>query len=203
MNTCLALTRISTIVCLFALSACASAPPPTVQAAPKLSELLAQATQAAAAGQTEQAISSWKKAALAFPAEKTPWASIAQSRYEAGQYGEAITAAQEVLVRDPNDKPANGIIAISGLRLSVRALGDLGRQSSLTGALRTESQQLAKQLRERLANTAAESRAVSVPTRTGARAPSERVKTADSDDESRTKLYKWLTEKPEPRVDPN
>jgi hypothetical protein len=45
-------------------------------------------------------------------------ADIAQTRYEAGQYGEAIVNAQEVLVRDPNDTLANSIIAISGLRLS-------------------------------------------------------------------------------------
>ena len=131
------------------LGACSSTP--TVPAGPpKLDELLAQASQAAASGNKEQAVALWKQGASAYPAEKTPWTHIAQTRYEAGQYGDAIQAALEVLVRDPNDKLANSIIAISGLRLSTRALGDLSRQNNLSGSLKTESQELAKLLRENL-----------------------------------------------------
>ncbi|MEG0879703.1 MAG: hypothetical protein RSH52_00295 [Janthinobacterium sp.] len=78
---------------------------------------------------------------------------MAQTRYEAGQYGDAIISAQEVLVRDPADKLANSVIAISGLRLSTRALADLSRQNNLSGPLRTESQDLAKLLRESLGET--------------------------------------------------
>lgn len=134
------------------LSACATAPvaPPPV---PKLADLLSQASQAATSGQKEKAVTLWQQTAKAYPADKTPWASIAQTRYDAGQYGEAIINAQEVLVRDPNDKLANSIIAISGLRLSTRAIGDLSRQNNLTGSLRTESQDLAKLLRESLGET--------------------------------------------------
>ena len=131
------------------LSACATAPvaPPPV---PKMADLLSQASQAATSGQKEKAVALWQQTAKAYPADKTPWANIAQTRYDAGQYGEAIINAQEVLVRDPNDKLANSIIAISGLRLSTRAIGDLSRQNNLTGTLRTESQELAKLLRESL-----------------------------------------------------
>ncbi|MFL6656564.1 MAG: hypothetical protein ACJ8GW_00685 [Massilia sp.] len=134
------------------LSACSSfsapkPPPPTLQ------DLLSQASQASAAGQKEKALTLWQETATAFPADKTPWVNIAQTRYDATQYGEAIVAAQEILVRDPNDKLANSIIAISGLRLSTRALGDLSRQNNLTGNLRTESQELAKLLRENLGET--------------------------------------------------
>ena len=133
------------------LSACSTAPvvPPT----PKLQDLLAQASQASAGGQKEKAVTLWQQTAKAYPADKTPWVNIAQTRYDAGQYGEAIVNAQEILVRDPNDKLANSIIAISGLRLSTRALGDLSRQNNLTGTLRTESQDLAKLLRESLGET--------------------------------------------------
>jgi hypothetical protein len=88
-----------------------------------------------------------------YPADKSPWLSIAQTRYEAGQYGDAIINAQEVLVRDPNDTLANSIIAISGLRLSTRSLADLSRQNNLSGSIRTESQDLAKLLRESLGET--------------------------------------------------
>lgn len=131
------------------LGACSSTP--TAPAGPpKLDELLSQASQAAASGNKEQAVTLWRQGAAAYPAEKAPWSNIAQTRYEAGQYGDAIQAALEVLVRDPNDKLANSIIAISGLRLSTRALGDLSRQNNLSGSLKTESQELAKLLRENL-----------------------------------------------------
>ena len=134
-----------------ALSACSTVP--KAPAVPNLTDMLSQAAQAAASGEKEKAVSTWQKAATAYPADKSPWANIAQTRYEAGQYGEAITAAQEVLVRDPNDKLANSIIATSGLRLATRALGDLSRQNNLSGSLRTESQDLAKLLRETLGET--------------------------------------------------
>ncbi|MES2300169.1 MAG: hypothetical protein V4582_24260 [Pseudomonadota bacterium] len=136
-------------LCAAVLGACASAPA-LLQKPPTLDELMAKASQAAAGGQREAAIASWRAAAQAFPAEKTPWIQMAQSKYDAGQYGDAIVNAQEVLVRDPNDKLANSIIAISGLRLSTRALGDLSRQNGLSGSLRSESQDLAKLLRESL-----------------------------------------------------
>jgi tetratricopeptide (TPR) repeat protein len=134
-----------------ALSACSTAPvaPPP----PQLQDLLSEASKAQAGGNKEQAITLWKQSAAAFPTEKTPWTNIAQSRYEAGQYGDAIQAALEVLVRDPNDQLANSIIAISGLRLSTRALSDLSRQNSLSGSLKNESQDLAKLLRESLGET--------------------------------------------------
>lgn len=136
------------------LGACASTPNATAtRGAPTLDVLLAQASQAAASGNKEQAVTLWKQGASAYPAEKTPWTHIAQTRYEAGQYGDAIQAALEVLVRDPNDKLANSIVAISGLRLSTRALGDLSRQNNLSGSLKTESQELAKLLRENLGET--------------------------------------------------
>ncbi|MES2165176.1 MAG: hypothetical protein V4476_28810 [Pseudomonadota bacterium] len=118
-----------------------------------MEDMLAKASQASGSGQKEQAVTLWKEAAVAYPADKAPWTNIAQTRYEAGQYGEAITSAQEVLVRDPNDRLANSIIAISGLRLSTRALSDLSRQNNLSGSLRTESQDLAKLLRESLGET--------------------------------------------------
>ena len=139
-------------LCAIALSACGTTQPQVAakNAQPSMQELLAKAGQASSAGQKEQAIALWKQAAAAAPADKAPWTSIAQTRYDAGQYGEAIVSAQEVLIRDPNDRLANSIIAISGLRLSTRALADLSRQNNLSGSLRTESQDLAKLLRESL-----------------------------------------------------
>ncbi len=143
---------IGATACAILLSACATTKPEVAEKppVPTMDELLAKANEASTAGRKEDAVTLWKEAAAAYPADKTPWASIAQTRYDAGQYGEAIVSAQEVLVRDPNDRLANSIIAISGLRLSTRALADLSRQNNLSGSIRTESQDLAKLLRESL-----------------------------------------------------
>jgi hypothetical protein len=44
------------------------------------------------------------------------------------------------LQRDPNDKLGNSIVAVSGLRLSTKALADLSQQNNLNGSLRSEAQ---------------------------------------------------------------
>jgi predicted Zn-dependent protease len=138
--------------CAILLSACATTKPELAEKppVPTMDELLAKANEASTAGRKEDAVTLWKEAAAAYPSDKAPWSSIAQTRYDAGQYGDAIVSAQEVLVRDPNDRLANSIIAISGLRLSTRALADLSRQNNLSGSIKTESQDLAKLLRESL-----------------------------------------------------
>lgn len=138
-------------VCLLALSACSTVPEvKTPLVKPTIADVLGKAAAADSAGQKEAAMSLWKEAAAAYPASKDPWTRMAQTKYDAGQYGDAIVNAQEILVRDPNDQLANSIIAISGLRLSTRALADLSRQNNLSGSLRTESQDLARLLRESL-----------------------------------------------------
>lgn len=139
------------LVCSLALGACTTTPIKPVL--PPMGEMLSKAGAAAGSGQKEAAMTLWREAAAAYPADKEPWVRMAQSKYEAGQYGEAIIDAQEVLVRDPADKVANSIVAISGLRLSTRALADLSRQNNLSGPLRVESQDLAKLLRESLGET--------------------------------------------------
>lgn len=111
---------------------------------------MAQAGAATSAGQPEKALAILKGAASSYPTDKSPWLQIAQSKFDAANYGEAIVNAQEVLQRDPADKVANSIIAVSGLRLSTKALTDLSHQNNLTGTLRTEAQDLAKLLRESL-----------------------------------------------------
>jgi tetratricopeptide (TPR) repeat protein len=140
-------------VLISALSACSTTSTTQQAAAPTLKDYLTHADQAAAGGNKEQAVTLWKEGATAFPKDKAPWSRIAQTRFEAGQYGDAIQAALEVLVRDPNDTLANSIVAVSGLRLSTRALGDLSRQNNLTGTTKSESQELAKLLRETLGET--------------------------------------------------
>jgi tetratricopeptide (TPR) repeat protein len=143
------------LACAAALTGCATDAPVKPVGPLPLADLLSQGSQQAATGQKEKAIAVWKQASNAYPGDKTPWANIAQSRYESGQYGEAITSAQEVLLRDPNDKAANAIIAVAGLRLANRALGDLSRQNGMTPQVRADSQEQVKQLREYMADAPA------------------------------------------------
>ncbi|MBV8124978.1 MAG: hypothetical protein JO370_12995, partial [Paucibacter sp.] len=102
-----------------------------------------------------------KNAAVTYPADKTPWLHMAQLRFDHGNYGEAIINAQEALQRDPADKLGNSIVAVSGLRLSTKALADLSQQNNLSGSLRSEAQDLAKLLRSSLGEE------VLVPTQAG------------------------------------
>lgn len=139
------------------LSACAAAPPPVVQvqlpAPPAIDDFMSRASLALSVDQQGQALALLQQAASAYPEDKAPWLRIAQIKYDTGQYGEAITNAQEAILRDPGDKSANGILALSGLRLSARALAELRRDNKLTDAVRTESQDLASLLRASLGET--------------------------------------------------
>ncbi|WP_235914273.1 hypothetical protein [Rugamonas rivuli] len=115
-----------------------------------LENALAEADTALASGHADKAQSILKNAATSYPADKTPWLHMAQIKFDRASYGEAILNAQEALLRDPNDKLGNSIVAVSGLRLSTKALADLSQQNNLNGSLRSEAQDLAKLLRSSL-----------------------------------------------------
>ncbi|CAN5782913.1 hypothetical protein BH11PSE12_BH11PSE12_29960 [soil metagenome] len=148
-------SKVKILICvaMFAvLSACADNPKKVVevQASPNLENMLAQASEASKTGQSEKALSVLKSAASAFPADKKPWLQMAQINFDSSNYGDAITNALEVLHRDAADRVASSIVAVSGLRLSTKALADLSRQNNLSGTVRTEAQDLAKLLRDSL-----------------------------------------------------
>lgn len=135
------------------LAGCATdAPPVRADKAglQSLDSMLADADRAAAAGQHEKVQAALKAAAASYPAEKAPWLQMAQARFDRGNYADAIVQAQEALQRDPADKQAHSIIAVSGLRLSTRSLAELSQQSNLGGSVRSEAQELARMLRSTL-----------------------------------------------------
>ncbi|MET3129973.1 tetratricopeptide (TPR) repeat protein [Oxalobacteraceae bacterium GrIS 1.11] len=132
------------------LAACAGDGAAPAHPTATLSHVMAEADAAAKAGQYEKALATLKSASAAYPADKAPWLQMAQMKFERGSYGEAIDNALEALRRDPVDKLANSIVAVSGLRLSTKALADLTRQNNLNGSLRSEAQDLAKLLRASL-----------------------------------------------------
>jgi tetratricopeptide (TPR) repeat protein len=136
---------------------CASVAPPSAPAAavtaPKLeplSELMAKAEALAAAenGQ-EPARAAYRSAAKLYPTNKQPWLKLGESYFASGDYGNAILACQEVIERDPNDKIASGLLAVSGLRVSSKALASLRTdESGLSGDVKSEAKNLVLQLRE-------------------------------------------------------
>lgn len=115
-----------------------------------LEQVMAQADAAHKAGQYEQAQQLLRSAAGSFPTDKAPWLQLAQMKFERNDYGDAIQNALAVLQRDPDDQVANSIVAVSGLRLSGKALADLSRSNHLNGSLRSEAQDLARLLRASL-----------------------------------------------------
>jgi len=92
----------------------------------------------------------YRAAAAAYPARKEPWGRLADSYFEAADYGNAILAAQEVLQRDASDSVANSMLAVSGLRVSTAALVELRRQKSLGSDTRAQAEEIVQALRETL-----------------------------------------------------
>lgn len=141
------------VVWVAVLSACASGGQGsgTVGKGPAtIAGAMEQADAAVLAGQRDQAYAILKGAGSAFPTDKTPWLRMAQMRYDSNNYGEAIVNGLEALARDPDDTLANSIVAVSGLRVSSKALADLTQKNNLSGSVRTEAQDLAKLLRTSL-----------------------------------------------------
>jgi tetratricopeptide (TPR) repeat protein len=147
------------IVCtLSTLAACASLQEPTPQAAvvtpaPKLeplSELMQKADALAASeGGKEAARVAYRAAAKFYPTSKQPWLKLGESYFGSSDYGNAILACQEVIERDPTDKVALGLLAVSGLRVSSKALATLRTDdTALSGDVRSEARNLVTQLRD-------------------------------------------------------
>ncbi|HWP19960.1 MAG TPA: hypothetical protein VNO84_12580 [Burkholderiaceae bacterium] len=132
------------------LAACAGAPKKDAEALPvSYEQLLEEGRQAQTSGDSLRAAQLWKDAARLNPTAKEPWLRLAQMHFDAGDYGQAITAAQEAYQRDSGDATASGLLAVSGLRVSSEALARL-RSDNLTGSTRAEAEALAKTLREML-----------------------------------------------------
>jgi hypothetical protein len=140
------------MACVALLAACASPGEGTGSTA-KLATMqasMAAVDTAVAAGQADRAYALLHGAAQAFPTDKTPWVRMAQMRFDSKNYGQAIVDALEAIERDPDDTMANSIAAVSGLRVSSKALAELTRKNRLSGNVKTEAEELAKLLRTSL-----------------------------------------------------
>ena len=84
------------------------------------------------------------------PERKEPWARKARIQFDAGNYAQAITSAEEVLQRDPADRSAKSIRAVAGLRVATQSLNELRSDVELKGNARTDAIGLVKVMRETL-----------------------------------------------------
>lgn len=143
--------RSAALVLAALLSACSTTSPKVLidPPPPPYEQLLEDGRQAQKAGNQMQALEAWRAAAKQNPSAKEPWLRMAQMYFDAADYGNAITAAQETLHRDSTDATANGLLAVSGLRVSSDALARM-HTDNLQGSTRNEAESLAKTLRELL-----------------------------------------------------
>ncbi len=136
------------------ITGCASGPKADEQAKPlaaqvePLAEFMNRAHAAEATdGGRERARLIYRDAAKAYPTDKRPWLRLAQSYFDVSDYGNAVLAAQEVVQRDPADSVAQGLLAVSGLRISTTALAALRNQNGLNTSTRSEAEDMARNLR--------------------------------------------------------
>jgi tetratricopeptide (TPR) repeat protein len=146
-------TWVTVVSCVVLLSACANKPTSALdqtKPAIELSVLMDKAATAEKEKHFDVALRQYEEAAKLYPSSSLPWVRIAQIRYEAGNYGEAISAAQQAVAREERNNVAHSILAVSGLRVSSIALDELRRHNDLSGSVQKEAQELARVLRESL-----------------------------------------------------
>jgi hypothetical protein len=136
------------------VAACSTAPKPAppkeAPPAPTFEAFMADAAKARQEGSRTRERDTYRAAAATFPARKEPWAKLADSYFEAADYGNAILAAQEVLQRDAADTVANSMLAVSGLRVSTAALVELRKQKALGSDTRAQAEEIVQSLRDTL-----------------------------------------------------
>lgn len=84
------------------------------------------------------------------PDRKEPWVRKAKIYFDAGSYAQAISAAEEVLQRDPAERSAKVIRAVAGLRIAGQSLHELRSDTELKGSAHSDAVGLVKVMRETL-----------------------------------------------------
>lgn len=116
--------------------------------APPFAQLIDQAEAEVGAGRVDAAVLAFNEAARADPLRKEPWVRIAQLHFDAGNYGRAIVAAEEVLQRDATDPVADSVLTVAGLRVAAQSLQRLqGNGAIASESARAEAGRLAATMR--------------------------------------------------------
>lgn len=147
--------RAATGLAIAALLTACAAPPAEPPAPPPLDEQMRQAELARSQGAHGQARALWQQATRDHPTSKQPWLQLAGDHARAGEHGSAIAAAQEAAQRDPADREAQALLALSGLRIATTALAGLREHpDGLPGTARGEATTLTRLLRDTLGEPA-------------------------------------------------
>jgi tetratricopeptide (TPR) repeat protein len=101
-------------------------------------------------GDHTKARDAWRAAAKDYPTAKQPWLKLSEDYFNAADYGNAVLAAQEALQRDPHDRLANSVLAVSGLRLTAGSLAALRDDGAYAVGSRDEAVAVTHSLREAL-----------------------------------------------------
>lgn len=148
--------RFLSVLALVALTACSSMQSPSVapsQPAPaivSMDEWMARGDAAVQEGDHTKARDAWRAAAKDYPTAKQPWLKLSEDYFNAADYGNAVLAAQEALQRDPHDRLANSVLAVSGLRLTAGSLAALRDDGAYAVGSRDEAVAVTHSLREAL-----------------------------------------------------
>jgi tetratricopeptide (TPR) repeat protein len=124
-------------------------PPSPASVIAPLSQMLDTADKSRADGHVQKARDAYRLAAASYPSEHLPWVRLAQSHFESADYGNAIIAAEEALQRNPHDQTALGVMTVSGLRVSSRAVSRLNEKHAL-GDSRSQAESIVQTLRSAL-----------------------------------------------------
>lgn len=144
--------RLTLMACLAAaaLTGCKTMPVAITTAIPSVDASMSEAETLVRANQREKAIEVLLKSAKDHPTNPEPVLRVAQMHYDRAEYGAAITHARRALEREPSNLLANSILAVSGLRVSTRALSDLAVRNNISGSVRSEAEDLARLIRTSL-----------------------------------------------------
>lgn len=144
--------KVAALAMALLVTGCASAPQKMSQDdySQYLQTTTVQVDQLLAESKRDEAVGLLSKAAELGPESKEPWVRIARIQFDGGKYGEAIVASGEVLQRDPTDRVAKSVRAVSGLRVATESLADLRNDTEMTGSARGDAVALAKVMRESL-----------------------------------------------------
>lgn len=148
-----------TAMCIAILAGCASTAPAPAEKPMPMASAMTEADAAVKAGRPDRAYTILKAAAAAHPTDKSPWLRMAQLRFDDKNYGEAIVTGLQAIERDPDDMLAYSLVAVSGLRVSSKALGDLTHKNGFSGSVRSEAQDLATLLHAKLGGPIVQSKA--------------------------------------------
>lgn len=137
-------------IAFLAISGCMTSKPSATQQRSSLDTLVRQADSELTKGKSEPAIALLNQAAKENPTSMIPWLKISNIWFNFANYPSAILAANEVLLRAPENQEARSILVVAGLRVAAGAITGLVIQNPANPGARAEAESLTQALRTAL-----------------------------------------------------